>query len=301
MNIFNKIYIFVVLLMIVNCQSMAKESLTKYNVEKDSVVWITYAARFSDNIHTDKKITISIDTGRELVRRIKGIDYEFKLSPNMDIQRLMTLKDKITYCHSGLIKTPERAAIGYFSQPLYLYPSVKLYFSTDKKIPEDLIDEHGELISLKALFEYMPNKKLAVVDKFSYGTFLDRKIAELDKKNLNIRSGIDQYTSTILMSFKHRIDFAIFYPASYLRMRRKYPDFPPLQSLNIKGAEPYVLGHVMCSKTQLGKKMINIVDKILDKMYQEETFYNMHTSHLHEEDIPRFNKNFQKVFIERNF
>lgn len=277
------------LLLAVTCQSVATERL----------IWINKTSRSFDNIDNDRHISTISDAMRELIRRFDEIEYEFQVSPELQIKHLM--KVKATYCLVGKIKTAERSKIGYFSHPITLYQSFKLYFSKDKHIPEQIINEQGQLISLKKLFEYQNDKKLIVLDDFSYGKFLDQQISELSPKNVTIRKGVNQYNSIVLMSFKNRVDYAMFYPASYQEYLLKYPEFPNLSSISIQGSKTHVLGRVMCSKNELGKKAIKKINKILDQLYQEKLFYQMHVRYLHPDDIPSFDKSFQKVYIDRNF
>ena len=270
----------------------------------EKVIWLTEVTSEVEDIKNKKSISISIDTTRYMLSNLTDFIYERHFESLARIKRLLQSKTDTTYCKYSRIKTSAREKFGYFSQPIHLYPSLQLYYNVKNHlIVKNLLDENGKLTSLKKLFSQNPDKFLTVVYGRSYGEFLDQQLENLPKKSVYFRQGQDQYTTITLTLLKGRIDFALVYPTKFIKKIENeiYKGDGKLTSVGIKGNIPYILGRVMCSKTPLGKTVIEKINSTLDKIYLHEKFYQLHTDYLPESYHQTFKKDFQYVFIERNF
>lgn len=158
-------------------------------------------------------------------------------------------------CSVNKIKTPEREAIGYFSnRPLTFYPPVRLIGSakTLKDLPNSL--------SLKQL--PLHNLKIGVVSGRIYGSEVDAYIAE-HPKQIWYRASESSSVQLINMMEIGRVD-AVFEFSSELNQflglglngtkRFKYIDL----QLNSDGLS----GYLVCSRSTQGKQALDIVDKL---------------------------------------
>lgn len=236
----------------------------------------------SPSIYTEQLVLSQLD------------NYEIKLQKT-SLKRLNTeLKNSTNSCAANRIKTPERQEFSLFSTPQNIYLSHKLYRLAQKKpLPKEVLNEHGEIISLKNLFEYFPSKVLGTGDDASYGDFLDAEIAKLNDANVYVRGGGKRLSSLNEMLMKKRLDFLLFYPNDINLLTSNTIE---LESYSIAGSTPYMLGHFTCSKSEIGQQVINDINKILAKAYQSKNFYQVYQQWLLPADFKKLNNYFINEF-----
>ncbi len=69
-----------------------------------------------------------------------------------------------------------------------------------------------------------------------------------------------------------------------------------LENYTISGSPAYFLGHVACSKTATGKKIVKHINEILQKAYLSTEFYYAHEKWLIKSDLPKLRKYYLEVF-----
>jgi uncharacterized protein (TIGR02285 family) len=158
---------------------------------------------------------------------------------------------------------------------------------------EKVLTKDGHIISLTSLFAHYVEDILAVASGASYGVLIDKQIKALEHKNLFVRSGGGRVLSLANMLLKNRIDYIIYYPQDLASINQ---DRVVLESYTIADSPPYFLGHVACSKTETGKKIIAHVDDILQQAYLSNEFYYAHEKWLITGDLPKLRKYYFEVF-----
>lgn len=160
----------------------------------ETIAWLLGNNEISDNLNNQTKISISTDTSRMLIRKLTDFKHTFQIAAPPRQNQLF--KQPGTVCNPERIQTPKRINETLFSLPVNLYPSLKLYYPAEHHpLPNELLNQQGQLISLHRLFEYYPNRLLTIVNARSYGSFLDNEINQLKKVNVMKRSGHDQYVA----------------------------------------------------------------------------------------------------------
>jgi len=188
-------------------------------------------------------------------------------------------------CISDMMKTTKREGSFLFSKPISLYLGLHLYSTSPLNIDEPL--------KLAQLFRQYPNAKLGTVLGRSYGEGLDNEIKELSKGNIIYTSAkVDKITK--LLQDK-RYDVLIDYPLDINFYWQQLSD-EKLYSYQLASANKFVLGHLMCSKTASGEALISDLNQALDKLYQNDTLYNIQFSFIAAEDRAEFNQYFKKEF-----
>lgn len=204
------------------------------------------------------------------------------------------LQNEANACISDRLKTPNREVFSFFSRPHDLYLGQKLYrIAQSTPLSSKELNSQGELMSLAHLFTRYPEKILAIGSAVSYGVELDRQIAELNPKNVFVRSGSSRIVSLANMLFKSRVDYVIYYPQEISKLNQSNVK---LESYTIAGSPPYFLGRVACAKTEVGEHIIKHIDEILLQAYQTREFYCAHEKWLDTGDIPKLRQYFHDVF-----
>ena len=268
---------------------------------KDLVIWLTEDTEENTEEHfisPSKKINVkdfpspSSYTEHLVLSLLNKYNIKLKYT---SAKRINTeIKNSTNTCSANRIKTKERSKYAFFSTVQNIYLGHKLYrLAQVPPLPSILFNTRNELTSLSALFQHLPKLVLGIGDDTSYGEYLDDKISNLDKANIYSRGGSRRIFALNEMLFRKRVDFIIFYPSEISLIT---PQNQHLESYTISGSPSYILGHFSCSKSNLGKKVIADINKILSKAYLTEDFYNAYQQWLIASDMVKFNEYFKYEF-----
>ncbi|NQZ22516.1 MAG: hypothetical protein HRT53_10700 [Colwellia sp.] len=243
---------------------------------------------------------IAMETLNLLASSIKNHKIKLAYAPLSRMDYL--LKNKKNLCVTNRIKNSERESFGFFSLPLNLYPGLRLYYVEDKigatnKIPKQLFNKQGQLISLSTLFKALPKNKLAIGQSRSYGKFLDKEIAALAQENIYRRSGENEIKAIIHMLAQKRIDFFIGFPTDFNVVSKKIEKSVNFKSIEIANSPRFILGHLVCNKTPKNELFIGEINKLLLALYKTDAFYQAHIKYLDHSDIVKFKQYYQEVFL----
>jgi len=283
---------FVILYFIMCCKGYAQT--------KPEMIWMTDTQSDISVFLKDQPTYIAMETLNLLAKSIKSHKIKLAYAPLSRMDYL--LKNKKNICVTNRIKNTKREAFGFFSLPLNLYPGLRLYYVEDEtdetnKIPEQLFNIQGQVISLSALFEASPKDKLAIGKSRSYGKFLDKEIALLSKENMYTRSGENHIEALIHMLAQKRIDFLIEFPTEFNAVRKKMEKSVKFKSIEIANSPRFILGHLACNKTPKNKRFIGDINKLLLELYQTDAFYQAHSKYLDHSDLVKFKQYYDEVFL----
>ena len=286
MRILSLVYVVIIAIFMIN----------EVSAETTKILWLT------DIPNDEKKFLLqqpdSIDSEiNNLILNTLTKEYELSFQV-VQIPRInLLLQTKKNACVSNRIKTPQRQRYSIYSTPIDLYLGYHLYYLKSKDdIPKTLLDKNNRLISLTSLFKTFPDRVLAISKGRSYGKYFDEQFTTLDKKNLYSRGGSNRYESIGKMLLKGRIDYLVEFPEAINTEMNLEQNKLDLKAVGIVNSPKYILGHVACSDTPTGHKIINRINKILAELYPKEAFYQAHTRYLNNTDIPVFNRYYQQVF-----
>jgi len=255
-------------------------------IVEDTQEWQSYV----DKIPT----STSNETASIIIKGLADMGYRLSFIKATGDRAEKILRNEHNACIADRIKTPAREVFSYFSQPHDLYLGQKLYrIAQPSTLSSNVLNSKGELISLAHLFARYPEKILAIGSAVSYGIKLDKQIADLNPKNVFIRTGSSRIVSLANMLFKNRVDYVIYYPQEISELNQGSIE---LESYTIAGSPPYFLGHVACSKSKFGKQITEHVNEILNQAYKTREFYCAHEKWLNTGDLPKLRQYFYEVF-----
>lgn len=261
-----------------------------------SVLLLFHGAVKVENFRNLGPYDTTTDTNNLLLDVIDEKAIEIQSASLGRIERLLQAQDNI--CAINRIKTPARERTSYFSKPINLYLSMRLYYPATLKVPSELLNDDGRLISMTGLFDAMPRKILGLTQDRSYGEVFDDMLVGVKVRHLFVRGGGDTFISMVTLMEKGRFDFLLEYPETIKRARKGMKQMIKLKSLEVAGTTRYIVGHIECSKSPLAQGFLKQVDSALEKLYRTEAFKKAHTYHLDKADIGRFNRYYQEVYLK---
>ena len=193
-----------------------------------------------------------------LIENLPDYDHSVRVA---NLSRIMSeLEQGNDVCIASLFVNKERQRLGWISKGNTTFlPPVQLVFRA-----EDAPKFHkfGSPASLEKVIQD-PSLILGVSDRMSYGKRIDQVVAaHSNQPNVFLRSGKDVGLGLHEMLLKKRINYTINYPwaAAYTAdpENRGKLGFLPFDE-----AGKHPIHHVICTRTDFGKQVIEAVDTLL--------------------------------------
>lgn len=267
---------------------------------KNEIIWFTDDSNDLSDLLLDKPVSIGTDTLNLVLNELNQYRFDFQYASLARINKQLRFVDNA--CIGNRIKTAKRAKDNLFSLPVNIHIGLRIYLLNDAiQLPEELLNEQGQLISLTALFDTFPDKIFGAAKGRSFGAFLDNQIAQLPNKNVIRRPGDDRYNAISRLFLKRHIDFIIGFPIR-LNDRIKQARMEDIvSSYEIAGNQNYILRHIACNKSEEGQRMIKDVNDVLKSLYSTEAFYNAHINYIPEMERASFNRIYKEIFQKNTF
>ena len=263
--------------------------------DKTLILWLTGDFKDLDDLTIELPVSIATDTNNLVLNSMKNYQFTFQVVPMPRIDIL--LKSTESMCVGNRIKTAERLETSVFSLPLNIYPGIRLYFLKSRDdIPKSLLNKQSELLSLTSLFQEFPERILGKTKGRSFDSFLDSEIDELSPRNLLLLSGSGNAYAINYMLFKKRVDYVIEFPIEINGAINSYSQKVDIHSLPIANSPKLIAGRIACTDTEVGRKFIAEVNKVLINLYQTPEFYQAHARYINENDLPDFKRSFSQYF-----
>ncbi len=265
------------------------------NAQQQEIIWLTDDNRDLSYLLLNDKKSIGLDTINLVLKNLPNYRIDFQYASIARINR--QLKNQENTCVGNRLKTKQREEDNLFSLPINIHPNVKLYYLKDNvKLPQEVIDEDGQLTSLSALFGMLPNKVFGQAKGRSFGEFIDQQLAELAVKNIAISQGNDRYNAISRLFFKRHIDFIIDYPSQLKTKILQYNESNNIASIEISNAPNYLVSYIACSKSPIGEQFINQVNQAVKVLYYSPEYYQAHIDYLPKADHDAFKRFYLKTF-----
>ncbi|MCG9761246.1 MULTISPECIES: hypothetical protein [Pseudoalteromonas] len=218
-------------------------------------------------------------TNKILFEQLNLSNIEFLGASYKRTLRSMLKQDKSAICTLNKVKTTYREKNFLFSLPVNFYISRRLYKHADSPpLSKEVLNKEGSVVSLMHLFNIYRNKLIVIADDLSYGPFLDKQLAQLDSTNKAVRGGSNHYETVHRMFELKRVDFLLSYPVEVMRYAKSNQD--KYESYLIADSPRFILGHVMCNKTQVSRQLLERINQILLSNYDTKAFLQAHVNYL---------------------
>jgi len=194
-------------------------------------------------------------------------------------------------CVVNKIRTKERLDKYIFSLPINLFLGYRLYqHNTNTPLPG--YTSFDSKLHLDELFKKSPDARVLISDQISYGDVLDNQLTSLPQKNKILRSSREHNTGIIKMFEQGYAEFSILYP------QQVYKHKPGLKarSYTIASSPPFVLGHLMCTKTPATVDFIEQVNSNLTSDINYEELLEIHLRFIRPTEQLMFKYYFKQAF-----
>ncbi len=261
---------------------------------KTDVIWLVEDKKENQNLLEQTSPTTSVASYIEsrIIAQLKNYDVKLK---RVSVKRIdYLLKKNDNACVANRAKLSKRETYSIFSTPQAFYLTHKLFrFSPSTTLPSTLFTRDNEISSIKSVFQHLPTHNLGVTEGVSFGKFLDSEIAKVNQDNIYFRGGINRVVALEAMLYAKRVDFLLALP---IDMNPTKQQAPLLEQYTIAGAPPYLIAHFSCSKGELGKKIINDINRTLITMYQNENYYLAHKKWFGEKELLKL-----QAYLKENY
>ncbi|CAI3806074.1 hypothetical protein [Rheinheimera sp. MM224] len=210
------------------------------------------------------------------------------------------LKTEASACAGNRIKNTERLTFSYATAiPHTVFPGLRLYSKTSSKTTQYLQQQLNgqQKISLQKLLKGDNELHFAVGGGRSYGDQLDTlfKQPQWQHKFWQRRS-IDMSAGLIDMLVQDRVDLLIEYPNVMQHYLAQYSQSTELTSFSIEEAEPYMLGYILCAKTQEGQQLTQFFQQRLKQVSQQRSYLDAHLGWVDTADRVQLTQLYNQVF-----
>jgi uncharacterized protein (TIGR02285 family) len=184
-----------------------------------------------------------------------------------------------------MLKTPSREKNFIFSHPTALYIGLRVYSKTqiDIKEPIDLIE-----LSLRN-----KNKTFGIPFGKRYDIKIEKQLDLISKQKI-VNTSTNNLTE-LKMFNANRFNYMLGYPSTVNSLWPKISD-NQVYSYEVKGAEGYVLSHLMCSKTESNAAFIKAFNTSLKVSYKNKAFFDIQYQSISIDNQKDFIKYFKQAF-----
>jgi uncharacterized protein (TIGR02285 family) len=182
------------------------------------------------------------------------------------------MEQGLPVCSLNRVKSRARSAKYLFSLPVNFYLGYQLYqHSAAEPLPPSLLNNKGQVTTLKALLRRYPDNQIVVPKSYSFGDALDRAVAEIPPRQITAISTSHYYQNFVAMFKAGRADFILIYPTEMRAYLQNNPELK-VRHYPLAQAPVYSTGHLMCADTVQTREFIQRVDAVLRKLYRQPDF-----------------------------
>jgi uncharacterized protein (TIGR02285 family) len=220
-----------------------------------------------------------------LVERL-NTQTELQFIPFARQDKVLITADTAT-CALFRLATNERSKQYLFSRPTAFQPAHQLY-TTQASGPllDVLLNESGEVKSVKQLLNYYRDDHLLTTTNISYGSFLDEEVAKVSETQKITIQGFSTQGVHAKMLAKGRARFTISTPLEIYNYAAEDKGFEYF-AYSIAGAPKIIKSRIMCNDTPRSRLFLNEVNEALRELYSEPVFRNAHTDFLPKDEYAK--------------
>lgn len=224
-------------------------------------------------------IDINAATRRLLLEHMTGHQDNVTIVNNE--RAFQILRSNELACTGNKVRNAEREAFAYFTElPQLIFPGLRLYMLQATADKAELLQHQPQetIQSLASLSTKLPHARIGIVGGRNYGEPLQALFEQLARRNrIYTRTASDMTAAALLdMLVNGRVELIVEYPNVVQHYSEALNHAVPLVSINISEAAEYSAGHIMCSKTEQGKQLVQAFDQAIRQASQDKRYLQAH-------------------------
>ncbi|WP_293747603.1 hypothetical protein [uncultured Paraglaciecola sp.] len=244
----------------------------------------------------------SIQLGFEIQRLVFAHlpEYQIQYRPQNGSRVFWELLNEPNVCTGTKIRTAKRDAQAVASRfPQVLIEGLRLMVREQDEVFDDMdINTPTDMLSFMQRY---PKALLGYVIGRSYGDAIDQQLQYLNTSGkVYQRSAEHGSIGAIDMLLEGKVnvilDFLIL-TQDYLKQRQNPIG---LRYVELAGADTYANGHIYCSNSQFGQRLMKKINKVMQNAVKERIYLDIHLSYIdpkrHVAFIDYYNKTFETSF-----
>ena len=266
--------------------------------EQRPMLWLTDAVKNQPVYKTSQPIDVSGATLQLMLPYLASYQLQTMVVNNQ--RAIELIKARPNACASNKIVTTERLDISYASKlPQVLFPGLRIFAKAESdaaRALSGLVDAQGRISVRKVLLN--ASKLRFVVDGGrNYGAALDALIHAPNWQNRFWKRQADDMAAGLVdMVRTGRIDLMLEYPNVAAHYQEELSGAVTLVSYAVAESPAYLLGHILCSRTEEGKAMLEQFDQALADVTQTEAYLDAHLRWFDPDYHAEFRKIYNQVY-----
>jgi uncharacterized protein (TIGR02285 family) len=223
-------------------------------------------------------------------------DYNIQYRPQNNARVFQEMQREPNVCTDTKIRTHERDASAIASAlPQILMEGLRLMVREQDPLFIGL--DTAAPVSLVSFIQRYPKAILGIVAGRSYGDKLDKQIQQLQEQGRVYqlsaeRGGIGAIDLLVNGKVNVILDFLVL-TEHYLNQRE---DRITLHNLELAGEPVYANGHIYCSNSEFGQKLMQQVNQVMRKVVLERSYLDTHLSYISPARQPAFIRYYNQVY-----
>lgn len=261
-------------------------------------IWLTDSSTHQTPAHYRQALDVNGLTLQLLMQGVTAFEAE-AVQATTD-RTMAMLKTEASACAGNRVKNETRLAFSHATTtPHTVFPGLKLYSKTASETTRFLTKQlnNQKKINLQQLLNNDKALNFAIGGGRSYGDKLDELLKQPQwQHKLWQRRSSDLSAGLIDMLVQDRVDLLIEYPNVMQHYLAQYSDKAQLTSFSIEEAEPFMLGYILCSKTEQGQKLTEFFQQRLQQVSQQRSYLDAHLGWVDASDRAQLIQLYNQVF-----
>lgn len=264
-------------------------------VANERIFWLVDDEKELQHLREGKPRSISVDVVYLVTSKLSSFHLQMKVT---SVSRMKyELENTENTCVANRIKTEERKNYSVFSSAISLHPTPRVYCMSDKlTIGSDILDSEGHLLSLMHLLDANPSAELTIVKDASYGHFIDNQIKSIPEQKIQYLNVDNRYQTSPKLLVEGFADITVENPGEFRRQMASLGNPENAKGIGLSGAIQFVLGHVACSKSELGAKVVAQVNEVFKDIAGTQTHYSAHLPYIDAQQMQEFTSKYKDKF-----
>lgn len=243
----------------------------------EEIIWIS--GTFSSAFDNSDEMDVDGNT-MALVFPLLSPHYIFIQQQGNFNRSLSLIKSKSNVCTGNKITTDERKKFAHISSvPQVVFPGLRLYIDQKSKYYPQIqsLTNNDNTVSILEILTAISGANFGVVGGRKYGKDIDLLIKDNQwQDRFRHRTASDMAEGVIKMFERGRLDLIIEYPNVFSHYKTQDEQQLKLHSFSITESQQYMLGNIMCSKSELGLQLINEFNQALEKVSKDKQYFDTH-------------------------